>query len=99
MISYFYNPGIPYYMSAGLAPLLGLLIDRTGRNVLWVMFASISTLVGHGLLVMQSSQAVAYAAIVILGVGYSAFASSLWGIIAIVTPLHRQGTAYGKNTL
>ena len=94
-----YISGIPYYMSAVLAPLLGFLIDRTGRNVIWVMFASICTLIGHGLLIIQCSQAIAYAAIIIIGVGYSTVASSLWPIIAMVTPLHQQGTSYGKNIM
>ena len=89
--------GLPYYMSAVLAPLLGFVIDRIGRNTAWVMFSCVATLVAHCLLVIQSSQALAYVAMVILGVGYSTLASSLWPIIALVVPLHRQGTAFGKR--
>ena len=89
--------GLPYYMSAVLAPLLGFVIDRIGRNTAWVMFSCVATLVAHCLLAIQSSQALAYVAMVILGVGYSTLASSLWPIIALVVPLHRQGTAFGKK--
>ena len=89
--------GLPYYMSAVLAPLLGFVIDRIGRNTAWVMFSCVATLVAHCLLAIQSSQALAYVAMVILGVGYSTLASSLWPIIALVVPLHRQGTAFGKT--
>ena len=89
--------GLPYYMSAVLAPLLGFVIDRIGRNTAWVMFSCVATLVAHCLLAIQSSQALAYVAMVILGVGYSTLASSLWPIIALVVPLHRQGTAFGKR--
>ena len=89
--------GLPYYMSAVLAPLLGFVIDRIGRNTAWVMFSCVATLVAHCLLVIQSSQALAYVAMIILGVGYSTLASSLWPIIALVVPLHRQGTAFGKR--
>ena len=83
-------------MSAVLAPTLGFVIDRTGRNVAWVMLSCVLTLIAHCLLVIQSSQGLAYTAMVILGLGYSTLASSLWPIIAMVVPLHRQGTAYGK---
>ena len=88
--------GLPYYMSAVLAPLLGFVIDRIGRNTAWVMFSCVATLVAHSLLAIQSSKALAYVAMSILGVGYSTLASSLWPIIALVVPLHRQGTAFGK---
>lgn len=82
-------------MSAVLAPLLGFVIDRLGRNVVFIMFACVSTLVAHCLLVIQSSQMLAYVAMVILGIGYSTLASSLWPVIALVIPMHRQGTAFG----
>merc|ERR1712018_144698 len=59
------------------------------------MFSCIITLVAHCLLVTQSSQVLAYVAMVIMGIGYSTLACSLWVIIALVVPLHRQGTAYG----
>ena len=91
--------GIPYYMSAVLAPTLGFVIDRTGRNVAWVMFSCVSTLIAHCLLITQSSQTLAYVAMVIMGIGYSTLACSLWVIIALVVPLHRQGTAYGMKLL
>ena len=82
-------------MSAVLAPTLGFVRDKTGRNVAWVLFGCVCTLTAHCLLVLQTSQFLAYAAMVILGVGYSTLASSLWPIIALVVPLHRQGTAFG----
>ena len=86
-------------MSAVLAPLLGFVIDRFGRNLAWVMFSCVCTLVAHCLLAIQSSQILAYVAMVILGVGYSTLASSLWPIIALVVPLHRQGTAFGTISI
>ena len=84
-------------MAAGLAPLLGFVIDRKGRNVAWIMFSCVSTLIAHCLLITQSSKTLAYVAIVLMGVGYSTLASSLWPIIAMVVPLNRQGTAYGMS--
>ena len=83
-------------MSAVLAPTLGFVIDISGRNVAWVLFSCVMTLIAHCILVFQGSQISAYIAMVIMGVGYSTLASSLWPLIAYVIPLHRQGTAYGK---
>ena len=84
-------------MTAILAPILGFVRDMTGRNIAWVLFACVCTLIAHCLLVLQSSQTLAYFAMVIMGVGYSSLASTLWPIIALVIPMHRQGTAFGKN--
>ena len=86
-------------MSAVLAPTLGFAIDRMGRNIAWVLFSCVCTLIAHCLLVIQSSQVLAWIAMVVLGIGYSTLASALWPIIALVVPLHRQGTAFGIQTL
>ena len=56
----------------------------------------LSDLLLKSTLVSQSSQILAWVAMVILGIGYSTLASSLWPVIALVVPLHRQGTAFGK---
>ena len=42
--------GLPYYMSAVLAPILGYVIDRSGRNIVFIMFSCVSTLIAHCLL-------------------------------------------------
>ena len=84
-------------MSAVLAPCLGFVIDRIGRNIAWVMFSCVMALIAHCLFIFQSSQILAYIAVVIIGIGYSTLASSLWPLIAMVVPLNRQGTAYGKS--
>ena len=31
-----------------------------------------------------------------MGIGYSLLASALWPMVALIVPLHRQGTAFGK---
>ena len=79
-------------MSAVLAPTMGFIVDITGRNVAYVFFSCVCTLIAHCILVFQSSQTMAYVAMVIMGIGYSTLASSLWPIISLVIPLHRQGT-------
>lgn len=39
--------GIIYIISAVFAPLLGLVIDKTGRNLFWVFLSILGTLVSH----------------------------------------------------
>jgi len=31
-----------------------------------------------------------------MGIGYSLLAAALWPIVALIVPLHRQGTAFGE---
>uniref|UniRef100_A0A8C9ZQQ1 Lysosomal dipeptide transporter MFSD1 n=1 Tax=Sander lucioperca TaxID=283035 RepID=A0A8C9ZQQ1_SANLU len=41
---------IVYIISAPASPLLGFVVDRTGRNVVWVMIAVVATLAAHMML-------------------------------------------------
>ena len=88
--------GIPYAFSAVASPLLGIMIDKTGRNVTFITLACFITLISHALFAFTLSKGFAYLAIGLMGLGYSLLAASLWPVIALVIPLHRQGTAFGK---
>lgn len=39
-----------YIISAVASPILGLLIDKTGRNIIWVVLSIIFTILAHSLL-------------------------------------------------
>lgn len=41
---------IVYVISAPASPLLGFMVDKTGRNVIWVMIAVVTTLAAHMML-------------------------------------------------
>lgn len=41
---------IVYIISAPASPILGFMVDKTGRNVIWVMIAVITTLASHMML-------------------------------------------------
>lgn len=41
---------IVYIISAPASPLLGFMVDKTGKNVIWVMIAVVSTLAAHMML-------------------------------------------------
>lgn len=82
-----------YLISAGASPVLGFLVDRVGRNLIWVIVAVLCSWGAHTL--MAYTFLSAYAAMAILGVAYSMLASSLWPMVALVVPEHQLGTAYG----
>ena len=76
------------------SPILGILIDKTGRNILYVTIAIAITLVCHALLTFTFINP--YFAIAIMGLAYSLLASALWPIAALIIPEYQLGTAYGK---
>lgn len=41
---------IVYIISAPASPLLGFMVDKTGRNVIWVVIAVVATLAAHMML-------------------------------------------------
>ncbi|KAG1715047.1 Major facilitator superfamily domain-containing protein 1 [Nymphon striatum] len=47
-ILFFYR--LPYIVSAVVAPIIGIIIDKTGRNLVWVLTSVVITLSAHGLI-------------------------------------------------
>uniref|UniRef100_A0A673GGP7 Lysosomal dipeptide transporter MFSD1 n=1 Tax=Sinocyclocheilus rhinocerous TaxID=307959 RepID=A0A673GGP7_9TELE len=84
---------IVYIISAPASPLLGFVVDRTGRNILWVMLAVASTLLSHMMLAFTFWSP--WIAMCLLGLSYSLLACALWPMVAFVVPEHQLGTAYG----
>ena len=60
--------GLIYLISAPASPLLGLVIDKTGRNITWVFLAVLVSIGCYSLL--NFTEANPYIAIAILGVAY-----------------------------
>ena len=86
--------GLIYLISAFASPIFGFIIDRTGRNIIFVFTAVAATMVGHGLLAFTFINP--YIGVSIMGLSYSLLASSLWPMITFVVPQHQLGTAFGK---
>ena len=86
--------GLIYLLSAPASPLLGILIDKTGRNVMYCTISIVITLICHIMLAFTFINP--YIAIVAMGLSYSLLASALWPIAALVIPEYQLGTAYGK---
>lgn len=57
---------IVYFISAFASPLLGFFVDRTGKNIFWIMFSIVATIGAHSLLAFTYiNPAVGMASIVI----------------------------------
>ncbi|KAG1715046.1 Major facilitator superfamily domain-containing protein 1 [Nymphon striatum] len=84
---------LPYIVSAVVAPIIGIIIDKTGRNLVWVLTSVVITLSAHGLIAFTFLSP--FIGMAILGVGYAVLACSLWPLVAYVIPHQSLGTAYG----
>uniref|UniRef100_A0A4W5JPX1 Lysosomal dipeptide transporter MFSD1 n=1 Tax=Hucho hucho TaxID=62062 RepID=A0A4W5JPX1_9TELE len=84
---------IVYIISAPASPLLGFMVDRIGKNVIWVMCAVVTTLIAHMMLAFTFWNP--WIAMSLLGLSYSLLACALWPMVAFVVPEHQLGTAYG----
>uniref|UniRef100_A0A5F8HEC3 Lysosomal dipeptide transporter MFSD1 n=1 Tax=Monodelphis domestica TaxID=13616 RepID=A0A5F8HEC3_MONDO len=84
---------IVYVISAPMSPAFGFLVDKTGRNILWVLFAVVATLASHAMLAFTFWNP--WIAMCLLGVSYSLLACALWPMVAFIIPEHQLGTAYG----
>ncbi|KAJ8313236.1 hypothetical protein KUTeg_009213 [Tegillarca granosa] len=82
-----------YIISAVASPFFGFVIDKTGKNVFWVILGTIATLGCHALLAFTFVNP--YVAMITMGFAYSILASALWPMAAQVVPNHQLGTAYG----
>lgn len=84
---------IVYIISAPMSPVFGLLVDKTGKNIIWVLFAVAATLVSHMMLAFTFWNP--WIAMCLLGFSYSLLACALWPMVAFIVPEHQLGTAYG----
>ncbi|CAG0921713.1 unnamed protein product [Notodromas monacha] len=85
--------GIVYIIAAFASPLFGIIMDKTGRNVLWCFIAIVCTLGSFAGLTFTFVNP--YIPMVSVGLSYSLLASALWPMVALLLPEHQLGTAYG----
>ncbi|XP_047495102.1 major facilitator superfamily domain-containing protein 1-like isoform X1 [Penaeus chinensis] len=84
---------IVYVISAFASPILGYVVDRLGRNILWVFIAVLVSLGCHALLTFTFLNP--FIAMSVLGLSYSLLASALWPMVSLIIPEHQLGSAYG----
>ncbi|CAH1780917.1 unnamed protein product [Owenia fusiformis] len=84
---------IVYILSAVVSPICGLLVDKTGLNIFWVIVGVVTTAGCHACMAFTFINP--YVPMVTMGVAYSILASALWPMVAFIVPEHQLGTAYG----
>ncbi|CAG9767899.1 unnamed protein product [Ceutorhynchus assimilis] len=82
-----------YLISGFASPVTGILIDKIGLNILWILLSVISTVLAHLLLGFTTVNP--YIGVSMLGLAYSGLASGLWPLVALIIPEYQLGTAYG----
>lgn len=82
-----------YILSAAMSPFTGFAIDKTGRNVFWVIAGVVLTIISHGLLAFTFFNP--FIPVVLMGFAYSIVASALWPMASYVVPEYQLGTVYG----
>eukprot|EP00092_Neocalanus_flemingeri_P022365 GFUD01024256.1.p1 GENE.GFUD01024256.1~~GFUD01024256.1.p1 ORF type:complete len:476 (-),score=103.76 GFUD01024256.1:150-1577(-) len=85
--------GLVYLVSAIASPFFGFLIDKTGKNLSWVLMAVAVSAISHCLLAFTYVNP--YLSVILLGVAYSILASALWSLPVLLVPDHQLGTAFG----
>jgi MFS family permease len=85
---------VPFFISAFMVPIYGILIDKYGQRAYLSLIAS-----GVGLLCFILFYIVnPLIALIILGLTYSMFASVIWPCISLVVKKSHVGFAYGVTT-
>lgn len=86
---------IPFF-TVVFGPLFGALVDRSGKATFWMCLGAVLVLGAHLLLGFgpQGRPACGYAAISILGVGYSLVPAALWPSVPKIVPERNLGTAF-----
>ncbi|KAL4220565.1 Major facilitator superfamily domain-containing protein 1 [Mactra antiquata] len=82
-----------YIISAVASPVFGFLIDKSGKNVFWVILGTTVTIACHAALAFTFITP--FVAMSVMGLAYSVLASALWPMASMVVQQHQLGTAYG----
>lgn len=102
---------LPYFMSAVLSPLLGFAIDKVGKRALFIMTSSILVILACLVTTLLSPETpyneetgegtpnwMVLLPLIFMGVGYSIYASALWGSVPYVVEPKTIGSAFGLTT-
>ena len=93
--------GAPYLISAIFAPILGYMIDRKGKRVMFIIISSLILIVAFTISLFlpdTEGSKLELIPLVLLGFGYSIYCSAIWGSIPYVVEPHTIGTAFGLCT-
>jgi len=78
-------------------PLFGLLVDKTGKRALFMMFGSVLLMPVY--LMMAYSPSSLYIPVSMMGIAFSLIPAVMWPAVAYIVDQSRLGTAYALMTL
>lgn len=84
------------FTSVAGCPITGLVIDRVGRETLWLIFSSAAFIMFH--LLLAYTMIPALASTIMMGLFYSVLVSSLWPLVPWVVNENVLGVSYGVMT-
>ncbi|XP_018017099.2 major facilitator superfamily domain-containing protein 1-like [Hyalella azteca] len=84
---------IAFIISAFASPMFGFVVDKTGRNIMWVGLACLVTMGAHAIMAFTFINP--YIPMCIMSLSCSLMASSLLPMVALILPESQLGTAYG----
>jgi MFS family permease len=92
---------IPYLISAVSTPFIGLIIDKVGRRTIFIILSTILLIIAFILSMVVPECDQCYNEVyplVITGIGYSIYASAMWGSIPYTVSSSTVGSAFGICT-
>lgn len=76
------------------SPFIGILTDKTGRNMSWIIISIVGSLLVHGLLALDYVHP--FVSIILYALFYPTIATNAWPLLSLVITKHL-GTIYGTS--
>jgi MFS family permease len=93
---------VPYFMSAALSPILGYMIDKVGKRAIFITTSSIlvalACFISAALPTYTEPSYTCLLPLILVGFGYSIYASALWSSIPYIVKPKVIGSAFGLAT-
>ena len=87
--------GFPLIVSSILFPVFGLIIDKLGKRLHFLVASAFLLIVCYVLFLTT----VSIVPLIVLGLAYAVFGATLWPVLAFLVPQRILGTALGLVTI
>merc|ERR1719444_415327 len=84
---------VPFTVSAVLSPVFGLLADKVGRTLYFVLASTLGLAILHCMALMHWVPPMSM--VICLGLLFSSCAATVWPMAALVVPSEQLGMSYG----
>ncbi len=82
-----------FLVTTVFSPIFGYIVDKTGRNTLWVVISAVIAILSHFMLLFTFINS--FLPVITLAISLAILATSLWPMVSDLVPNHQLGTAYG----